>query len=70
MNYSWQTSLKEQFQITITLTECALLIFFAIWDVLAGDRTTNAKHIIDKWNFDWTNISTQTFKQRLKSQFI
>jgi len=29
----------------------------------------HAKYIIDKWNFDWINLSTQTFKQRLKSQF-
>jgi len=30
----------------------------------------HAKHIVDKWNFDWISLSTQTFKQRLKSQFI
>jgi len=29
----------------------------------------HAKHVIDKWNFDWTNISIESFKLRLKSQF-
>jgi len=29
----------------------------------------HAKYIVGKWNFDWIALSTQTFKQRLKSQF-
>jgi len=29
----------------------------------------HAKHIVDKWNFDRITLSTQTFEQRLKSQF-
>jgi len=28
-----------------------------------------AKHVVEKWNFDWTNISIQSFELKLKSQF-
>jgi len=32
--------------------------------------TNHAKHVVDKWNFDWLTISSNSFKSKLRAQFI
>lgn len=32
--------------------------------------SNHAKNVVDKWNFDWLNISSNSFKSKIRAQFI